>query len=380
MGTQLDVLPSQEPTTQQDIICPWLDLDDEFFQQELQDLENHLFDVATDPISSSSSSLPRPQGSPSFMLDDLYNNIINNAQQAGLQPNDQRPILPVQPCVEPDVCDTFLNGSEFGLISPTDHLSPDIHDQFCETMISGLLMKPLSGDVEISEPMITMAKETDEDGTDEDRPKQGTLNSKNMVSERNRRKRLSKQLLSLRSLVPNITKMDKRSVLVDALSYLRKIREETENLEKEIKEHQTSSGPKLSDLRETSQDPLSAGTLGIPRTASASVTYPKPKAQITEIDTEKIEDKRFIVKITCKGGVGVGSDVLRVFESMDFEITYAALQQLQPQVVLVTIFVRVKKQWKMTEQKLKYSITSMALRTGLSLSNPLFDQRHSGDE
>ncbi|PIA64693.1 hypothetical protein AQUCO_00100269v1 [Aquilegia coerulea] len=373
MGTQLDAcLPPQEPkTTQQDlIISSWFDLDDEFLQQELQDLENHLFDLETDPVSF--SSLPIQEGSP-FMLD-LYNDDINAPQAGVLQPrpNDQ-PILPVQQCVEPDVRDTFLNGSEFGLISPTD-LSPDINNnindnQFCETMISGL-MNPL-GNVEISEPMITMTNATDEDGTDDDEDrancKQGTLNSKNMVSERNRRKRLSKQLLSLRALVPNITKMDKRSVLVDALSYLRKIHEEIELLQKEIKEHQT--GPKLNDFRETSQD-APFGTLGIPHTASASVTYRIPKAHITEIDIEKIEDKRFIVKITCEGGVGVRSDVLRVFESLDFEITYAALQQLQPQVFLVTIFVRVKKQWKMTEQKLKYSITSMASRTGLTLSNP----------
>ncbi|KAF5193084.1 Transcription factor bhlh [Thalictrum thalictroides] len=357
MGTQLGASPFQEPTSssEQDIISSWLDLDDVFFQQELQDLEHHLLNLdQTDPISS--SALPIPEGSSPFMLDDLLQSNIQNHHH-------QQPILPVEQCVdEPDIRDTFLNDYEFGLVSPTDDLSPDINEvQFCETTIS-------------SEPVITTAhddesnKTDDEEGTDEDRPKQVTLISKNMVSERNRRKRLSKQLLSLRALVPNITKMDKRSVLVDALSYLRNIHDETELLQKEIKEHLTGR-PKLNDLRESSEDNASE-SLGIPctKSTSAAVAVTKPKAQITEIDIEKIEDKRFIVKITCKGGVG--SDVLRVFESLDFEITYAALQQLQPQQVLATIYVRARKQWKMTEEKLKHSITTMALKTGLSLPNP----------
>ncbi|KAF5208409.1 transcription factor FER-LIKE IRON DEFICIENCY-INDUCED TRANSCRIPTION FACTOR-like, partial [Thalictrum thalictroides] len=310
MGTQLDVFPFQEPTrTQQDIISSWLDLDDSaytpIFQQELQDLENHLFHFENDPISSSSSSslpiIPAAHEESSFMLD-LYN--FNADQQAGPDDdqNDQAyqpailPVLEVQQCVEPDVCDTFLNDYDFGLISPTD-LSPDsnnnINDQFCDnTTVSGFLNQ--LGDVEMSEePMVvnttannmtdsnktTDDDEDNEEGTDEDqRPKPGTLNCKNLVSERNRRKRLSQQLLSLRAIVPNITKMDKRSVLVDALSYLRNIHQETEKLQKELKEQQPR--PKLSDLRESSQD-NPCGTLRIPRT-SASVALPKPIAQITE--------------------------------------------------------------------------------------------------
>ncbi|XP_026396854.1 uncharacterized protein LOC113291546 [Papaver somniferum] len=52
--------------------------------------------------------------------------------------------------------------------------------------------------------------------------------SKNLMSERNRRKRLNQQLFTLRSIVPNITKMDKRTVLVDALAHLQNILRQTE--------------------------------------------------------------------------------------------------------------------------------------------------------
>lgn len=54
-----------------------------------------------------------------------------------------------------------------------------------------------------------------------------------------------------------------------------------------------------------------------------------------------MEDKRFVVKITATGSAGVGSDILRVLESLDFEISNTALQQLHPHEILITIFVRV---------------------------------------
>ncbi|KAI3954748.1 hypothetical protein MKW92_016079 [Papaver armeniacum] len=215
----------------------------------------------------------------------------------------------------------------------------------------------------------------DDDEMEEDidgEPKTGKVNCKNLVSERNRRKRLSQQLLDLRTLVPNITKMDKRSVLVDAISYLRNMQEETKKLEKEIKEKHLlqKHQPRFinNDIMEGDEDDhehdLSDDTrarTSVPGTAS------KPKPQIIEIDIEKMEEKRFIVKITCNGAKGVAGDIFRVMETTGFEISYAALDQIKPQQVLSTVFIKVKKQDKMTEEKLKDCIISSALRCGLNI-------------
>ncbi|KAI3831841.1 hypothetical protein MKX03_022213 [Papaver bracteatum] len=215
----------------------------------------------------------------------------------------------------------------------------------------------------------------DDDEMEEDidgEPKTGTGNCKNLVSERNRRKRLSQQLLDLRTLVPNITKMDKRSVLVDAISYLRNMQEETKMIEKELKEknllqkHQPRminnaimEGDEDEDDHDLSDDTRAR--------ASVSGTASKPKPQIIEIDIEKMEEKRFIVKITCNGAKGVAGDIFRVMETLGFEISYAALDQTKSQQVLSTVFIKVKKQENMTEEKLKDCIISSALRCGLTI-------------
>ncbi|KAI3950867.1 hypothetical protein MKW98_026294 [Papaver atlanticum] len=192
----------------------------------------------------------------------------------------------------------------------------------------------------------------DEDEMEEEidgEPKSGTVSCKNLVSERNRRKRLSQKLLDLRALVPNITKMDKRSILVDAIFYLKNMQEETTKIEKELKEKQLLQNHQprilvINDIMEGDEDDhehdLSDDTrarTSVPGTAS------KPKPQIVEIDIEKMEEKRFIVKITCNGAKGVAGDIFRVMETIGFEISYAALEQIKPQQVLSTVIIKNRK-------------------------------------
>ncbi|XP_074280706.1 transcription factor bHLH35-like isoform X2 [Silene latifolia] len=60
------------------------------------------------------------------------------------------------------------------------------------------------------------------------------LGSKNIVSERNRRKKLNDRLFALRAVVPNITKMDKASIIKDAISYIQELQEQQGFIKTEI--------------------------------------------------------------------------------------------------------------------------------------------------
>ncbi|XP_019187214.1 PREDICTED: transcription factor FER-LIKE IRON DEFICIENCY-INDUCED TRANSCRIPTION FACTOR [Ipomoea nil] len=131
--------------------------------------------------------------------------------------------------------------------------------------------------------------------------------SKTLVCERKRRGRMKEMLYSLRSLVPNITKMDKASIIADAVLYVQDLQMQTKKLKAEIANLESST---------TKTDKYEGGTtfLGGKKTNFTN-TLPILK-KIFKMDVFQVEETGFYVRIVSSKGQQVAASLYKAVDSL----------------------------------------------------------------
>ncbi|KAI3880979.1 hypothetical protein MKX03_007825 [Papaver bracteatum] len=227
-------------------------------------------------------------------------------------------------------------------------------------------------DIEEEEDML-LANEAAAD--DEDIGDDVDTSSKNLKSERNRRKRLNQQYLTLRSIVPNITKMDKRTVLVDALAYLQDILHQTqieiENQNKVIASLNNNSSLANEEtinlpLHHHNEDVVPAAEKNVLDVSGSDgqvqplfhtllvepVVPPGPPPferraifpAIMQMETEKLDEERYVLTIVFNKALGTMGLVQRSVEMLKgFESINVALSTYDQHHMQSSNFLRVKK-------------------------------------
>lgn len=170
--------------------------------------------------------------------------------------------------------------------------------------------------------------------------------SKNIVSERNRRKKLNDRLFALRAVVPKISKMDKASIIKDAIDYIQELHEQERRIQADL--IQLESGklkknavfdldqeiPTLSRLKKKRID----HSYDSKRSTTSSI-------EDLELSVSYIGEKTVVVSLTCSKRTETMVKLCEVFETLKLKIIAANITCFSGRV-LKTVFVQADEEEK----------------------------------
>ncbi|XP_062154213.1 transcription factor FER-LIKE IRON DEFICIENCY-INDUCED TRANSCRIPTION FACTOR [Alnus glutinosa] len=193
--------------------------------------------------------------------------------------------------------------------------------------------------------------------------------SRTLISERRRRGRMKEKLYALRSLVPNITKMDKASIVGDALLYVQELQTKAKKLKAEIAGLEASllGSERYHQAAGGSTDDQSPKKIQLLQNEQYSICK-----NVIQMDVFQVEERGFYVRLVCEKGVGVALSLYKALESLTgFIVQSSNLATVSERFVLTfTLNVRDCER-EMNLPNLKLWVAGALLNQGFEFTTPL---------
>lgn len=160
-------------------------------------------------------------------------------------------------------------------------------------------------------------------GVDQKGKKKG-LPAKNLMAERRRRKKLNDRLYMLRSVVPKISKMDRASILGDAIDYLKELLQRINDLHNELES--TPPGSLLPPS--TSFHPLTPTPPTLPCRVKEELfpgSMPSPKNQPARVEVRLREGRAVNIHMFCARRPGLLLSTMRALDNLGLDIQQAVI-------------------------------------------------------
>jgi len=180
--------------------------------------------------------------------------------------------------------------------------------------------------------------------------------SKTIVSERKRRVRMKERLYELRSLVPNITKMDKASIVADAVVYVRNLQARAGKLKEEVAA--LEARPRSSPAGWHEQEQQHGGRAAAAAGRRLQQYRGGHGARLARVGAVQAGEGRFFVTVECERRDGVAAPLCAAVESLAcFRVESSSLVRSGPDRLVSTLTLKVHCCWTRTRTRISNGLS-----------------------
>ncbi|XP_019445544.1 PREDICTED: transcription factor bHLH18-like [Lupinus angustifolius] len=160
-----------------------------------------------------------------------------------------------------------------------------------------------------------------------------------VLSERKRREKLNQRFVALSAIVPGLKKMDKATVLGDAIKYLKQLQERVKTLEKQASEERVESAVVVKKSIIFADEDNSS-----PLDENSNQTIPEMEARVCGIEV--------LIRIHCNKHNGRSATILNELEKYHLTIQSTSFVPFGNNTIDITIVAQMNKEHSVTAKDL----------------------------
>ncbi|CAL5187747.1 unnamed protein product [Lathyrus oleraceus] len=175
-----------------------------------------------------------------------------------------------------------------------------------------------------------------------------------IIAERKRREKLSQQFIALSALIPDLKKMDKASVLGDAINHVKQLQEQVKILEQKNQRKNIESVVYVEKTKSCSSDE----DVSVSDTSSNSGNGGNcchPNRSLPEVEA-RVSEKNVLIRIHCEKEKGALMKIIQVIENLHLSVTSNSTLLFGTTKLDITIIAEMDNEFRLSVQELVRTI------------------------